>query len=247
MNWPMLLTSVLPGAILILLGYLVRFRKMYFLISGYNTMSVEKKKKVDVEQLARLMGNCLFVMGVLISLGMVLTSVGQSALGLAAFLMVLPVVTYLLVSGQKYDGNTRTASGRMKPGVKILLGVLIGGLVLAAGLGIYSLIDGSRSLSVDVNDSTVTIKGLYGLTIDRTKITRVSLLETLPKIRTRTNGMALGSFLKGHFTMDTYGAVRLYIEAKRTPFILIEWSEKPIIFNLNSAEETRALYKKLTD
>ena len=86
---------------------------------------------------------------------------------------------------------------------------------------------------------------MYGLTIDRPKTTDVSLHETLPKIRSRTNGMALGSFLKGHFTMDTYGAVRLYIEAKRPPFILIEWSEKPVIFNLNSAEETRAMYEKL--
>lgn len=245
MNWPMLLTSVLPGAILILLGYLVRYRKMYFLISGYNTMSAEKKQKVDVEQLAKLMGNCLFLMGGLISLGMILISLEQAALGLTAFLLVLPVVTYLLVSGQKYDGNTRAPSGRMKPGVKILLGVLIGGLLLAAGLGIYSLIDGNRSLDVEVNDSTVTIKGLYGLTIDRAKITKVSLHDTLPKIRARTNGMAMGSFLKGHFTMDIYGAVRLYIEAKRPPFILIEWSEKPVIFNLNTVEETRALYERL--
>jgi len=245
MNWSMLLTSILPGAILILLGYLVRFRKMYFLISGYNTMSAEKKKKVDVEQLAIMMGNCLFIMGGLISLGMVLMSLGQSALGLAALLLVLPVVTYLLVSGQKYDGNTRAPSGRMKPGVKILLGVLIAGLILVAGLGIYSLIGGSRSLTVEVDDSTVTIKGMYGLTINRSEITRVLLLETLPKIRSRTNGMALGSFLKGHFTMDTYGSVRLYIEAQRPPFVLIEWSGKPVIFNLNTAEETRALYERL--
>lgn len=39
-----ILLLFLPSAVLFGIGYLVRYRKAYWMISGYNTMPAEKKK-----------------------------------------------------------------------------------------------------------------------------------------------------------------------------------------------------------
>ena len=67
---------IIIGIFFILLGLAVHIFKWYFLISGYNTMSKEKKANVDTEGLGRLMGiysyvngGVFIVMGVLQALG----------------------------------------------------------------------------------------------------------------------------------------------------------------------------------
>ena len=67
MNALDMLIGLVPGALLLLLGYLIRYRRMYFLISGYNTMPAGKRKNVDTEGLDRLMGRSLFAMGGLVT------------------------------------------------------------------------------------------------------------------------------------------------------------------------------------
>ncbi|MDW7671778.1 MAG: DUF3784 domain-containing protein [Bacillota bacterium] len=56
-------TQLLIGALFILLGIAIHKLKWYFLISGYNTMSKEKKANVDTEGLGRLMGFYLYLNG----------------------------------------------------------------------------------------------------------------------------------------------------------------------------------------
>jgi hypothetical protein len=51
------------GVFFILIGLAVHVFKWYFLISGYNTMSKEKKANVDTEGLGRLMGIYSYVNG----------------------------------------------------------------------------------------------------------------------------------------------------------------------------------------
>jgi len=55
--------------IYIILGILIKYGKMNFLIAGYNTMPPKKKAKCDVEGIATLMSNVLFGMAFIIILG----------------------------------------------------------------------------------------------------------------------------------------------------------------------------------
>ena len=48
--------------LLALLGYLIRFKKMTFLISGYNTSSKEEKSRYDEVALCKSVGNLLFTL-----------------------------------------------------------------------------------------------------------------------------------------------------------------------------------------
>ena len=51
---------------LILLGYLVKYKKWSWLIAGYNTSTKEQKDKYNVNALCDAVGNFVFVLGVIL-------------------------------------------------------------------------------------------------------------------------------------------------------------------------------------
>ena len=61
----------------IILGIVIKYGKMYFLIAGYNTMSPEEKKKYDIEGIANLFKNTFWAMALLILLGALISYLTQ--------------------------------------------------------------------------------------------------------------------------------------------------------------------------
>ncbi len=53
---------LIPTALLIITGWLIKYKKVTWLISGYNTASKEKKEQYDIDKLCKHMGNFLFVL-----------------------------------------------------------------------------------------------------------------------------------------------------------------------------------------
>jgi hypothetical protein len=49
-----------PTLILYILGYLVKVKKMTFLISGYNTSSTNQQEKYNVDELTKQVGNFVY-------------------------------------------------------------------------------------------------------------------------------------------------------------------------------------------
>lgn len=245
MEWTILLATLLPGALLILMGYLIRFRHMYWLISGYNTMSKDKKKNVDTAGLGVMMGNTLFVMGGLLLVGSLLFSLKLAVLGTIVVTMMVPAIIYLLIGAQKFDGNTRSASGTTRPGAKILIGFIVISIVALTGFVGFMLFRGSQAPAITFANSTLAISGLYGQQIPVTDLKTVQLIDTLPKVLSRTNGSAIGDQLGGHFTLEGIGAAMLYLNRSKPPFIVIETASQKVYLNLATPDETRALYAAL--
>jgi len=54
---------LLPTAVLFIVGWLIRYKKATWLISGYNTASKEEKQKYDIDKLTRLMSSFVFILG----------------------------------------------------------------------------------------------------------------------------------------------------------------------------------------
>lgn len=54
------------SVIFIVLGILIKYGKMYYLIAGYNTMPKEEKDKYDIEGIATLFRNVMFGMAFII-------------------------------------------------------------------------------------------------------------------------------------------------------------------------------------
>ena len=52
----------LPTAILLIVGWLIKYKKVTWLISGYNTASKQEKQRYDIEKLCKYMGNFIFIL-----------------------------------------------------------------------------------------------------------------------------------------------------------------------------------------
>lgn len=69
------MTYLILAFVLAAIGYMIKYKKVTWLISGYNTASKEAKEKYNVDELTKHMGNfifilafILFIMGILIIL-----------------------------------------------------------------------------------------------------------------------------------------------------------------------------------
>ncbi|WP_319467070.1 DUF3784 domain-containing protein [uncultured Trichococcus sp.] len=51
-----------PTVMLLIVGWLIKYKKVTWLISGYNTAPREEKQKYDIEKLCKHMGNFIFVL-----------------------------------------------------------------------------------------------------------------------------------------------------------------------------------------
>lgn len=52
----------IPVVILAIIGWLIKYKKVTWLITGYNTASKQEKEKYDIEKLCKHMGNFIFTL-----------------------------------------------------------------------------------------------------------------------------------------------------------------------------------------
>jgi hypothetical protein len=226
------------GAFFIAIGLAVHVFKWHFLIAGYNTMSKEKKANVDIEGLGRLMGIYSYVNGgVLIVMG-VLHALGLKPV-LSPVVIIFGISTiYLLIRAQKYDGNIYDKSGKMIEGAWKQFVLPVGTVVVTLIFVVILMFFSSQETKVTFLEEGLQIHGMYGETYRWESIEEVRLIESLPNIELRTNGSALGSSLKGHFRTTEYGSVKLFVDTKKPPFILMQSNGRMVIFNLSDIEQT---------
>lgn len=60
---------IVVAIVFIILGILIKYGKMYFLIAGYNTMPKEEQGKYNIKAIASVFRNAMFGMALLIILG----------------------------------------------------------------------------------------------------------------------------------------------------------------------------------
>lgn len=124
-------------------------------------------------------------------------------------------------------------------------GLVIGILMIFAGI-VVMLVSMSRPNTIEIQDGSLVISGSYGMTLPTEEIKTVELLDTLPKITIRTNGIALGDTMIGHFRMKEIGSCRLHLNTGFPPFVHIVTKEgKHIFFNTKDAARTRELFDSL--
>lgn len=245
MQFLIFLYGLVPVFILVITGWLIRYKKVYWLISGYNTMSSEKKKNVDIEGLGRFISNVCFVISAIILGASVFMAMGNAAVSGIIFALLVPVIIYTLINAQKYDGNTRNKDGKMKTGTKVLIGSIISVFILAS-LGVCVLLYfSSRPVEYNLQNGILSIKGAYGQEVPVSEISSLELKQTLPEILLRTNGSSLGNMHKGYFKLKDIGQVKLFLDASKPPFIYIKAGSETIILNRDDSDKTKILYEKL--
>lgn len=238
---------LLIGIFLIFMGLSVHVFKWYFLISGYNTMSKEKKVNVDTAGLGRLMGIFGYFNGGVSLIMALVMALGFRPVHTPAIVLFVLSTIFLLIKAQKYDGNIYDKDGKLRKGAGkefIIPGVI--GFVTLVFVGVL-LFFSSQSTKVAVLEEGLEIQGMYGDVYTWESISNVELIEELPTIELRTNGSALGSKLKGHFRTTEMGSVKLFVDASKPPFILLETDEGTIIFNMEDERATEDIFKEIVD
>lgn len=237
---------ILAG-LFIFLGFAVHKLKWYFLISGYNTMSKERKANVDTKGLGRMMGMYMYFLALLFVVMGILQLMDKPAL-LAPIMIVFFIATIVLVvKAQKFNGNLVDDNGKWKKGAsKQLKAPMIITAITIIGVAILLYFSTQQS-GIVANEDALEIGGMYGDVYKWAEIEQLTLMEELPEISMRTNGSAVGSHLKGHFKFKNGEKAKIFVDKSVPPFISFVVNDKKIIFNLDTADETTVFYKKLEE
>ena len=129
---------------------------------------------------------------------------------------------------------------------KMTSGIVIGTVLIFAGIAlcIWSM---SRPNRIEVTGEELVIDGSYSHTVRLDEIKSCELLEQMPKICLRTNGIGLGKIQIGHFRVDGIGKCRLYLDLGYPPFVHVTTtSGEHIFFNTKDPAVTGELYDALS-
>lgn len=195
------------------LGFTVTEHNAKYLLSGYNTMNEEERKKVDLKAYIPYFRKFHISLGVsFFALGTALHYLSNKNM-VGIFLAVYPILSYIyfIATSSKYVKGVSTT--RNKAGVFILVGTLLF-VICLFGFGF-------KEDKLMVDSKNIAFEGSYGETLDPTEIQSVELVSQLPEITLKTNGFALGTINKGYFKTDRGEIVKLILNSDRKPIILL--------------------------
>jgi len=208
----------------------------YFL-SGYNTMSDENRKKVDLpgyiiffRKFHLFLGLSFFIVGMILYY-----LAGVKAAGI--FIGIYPLLAYIYfipVSTRFFRGLTT----RWHRAVVIILSVT---LVSIITLFWYSFSDND----LIVHSQGLELKGMYGESLEESEIDRVELIYELPGIALRTNGFALGSSRKGYFKTESGEIIKFILNTDASPFILITTGTGQKIYFSSANRSSQSLFEEI--
>lgn len=193
------------------LGYLVKYKHVYGLISGYNTMTEQQKAKVNTLELGNLVGNLLFAMALLFTISGVCFLLRWDHAGLFLIFLIIPVTIYAIIKAQTYDGNTRNPDGTRKKSSSIFIGAVVLFLaVTGVAMGMLFVQGGNKPV-LEVDADYFRISGLYGTNIALADITVVETSNSFPQMKRRVSGYAVGSIRKGKFRLISNETAMVYL------------------------------------
>jgi hypothetical protein len=128
---------------------------------------------------------------------------------------------------------------------EILLTVAV--LTAFIGMLVFIFVSGGRETELSFSDSSLTISGMYGMTVSYHDILQADTLQSLPGIKTRTNGFASGGILKGHFKLHDNSKVMLFIHKGEAPYIILKTNATNIYLNSGNPVKTREYYMNIKE
>ena len=228
--------GLLTGGVIVLSGLLLLWRPD--LMSPFIFMSKAELDKVDLKPAGKKACIVLVVTGVICAAANWFLSVsGHADAGIVV--MVLSIVIggiVLLLLMRKYDRNTSAWRYRFTIIFLALFFFVAGAMLLLW----------SRPNVIEVNDGKVVISGNYGIKIPLDEIRMVEMLDCLPEIEARTNGIGMEYIQKGNFRLEGIGACRLYVNLKYSPFVhIVTAGAGHIFFNTEDSVMTKELYDRI--
>ena len=229
--------GLLTGGILILAGLLCW--KHPELLSPTGIMSENEKENVDLKSAGKASCIILVTTGIVsFALNWILCATGHVEAGISVMTLSIPAgVIILLFLMKKYDRNPTGWKYSLAIGFIAVFFVVTGAMMLIW----------TKPEAINIDNGSVCITGDYATEVRLNDIRMIELLDSLPEITARTNGIGQGNINKGHFRLEGVGACRLYVNLKYSPFIHIVTAEgEHIFFNTDDPARTMDLYKSIS-
>ena len=230
----MMFTLIGMSLLFIAIGFIVNEHNAKYLLSGYNTMSEEERKKVNIKAYIQYFRRFHLFLGIsFFPIGTLLTYfIDENATGV--FIGIYPILayTFFIATSFKYFNSKKN-----KIGVFILLGALI---LIIGFLG--------RDLQENkmfINSETIEFQGSYGEIVPLKTIKSIELVSDKPKITLRTNGFSLGSVKKGYFKTDKGEIVKLILNGDNKPYILLTKLDGKKIYYSAKEESNEKLFEEI--
>jgi Domain of unknown function (DUF3784) len=224
-------------ALFTLLGWAIRYKKVYELISGYAARSEEEKEELIRNGYPQKNGSLLLLtaLGMLLLLPLALTHFRFTMEVQFGFMLIF------LMGGMIYLSKYEVPRKRRRS-------YWISSILMAA---VFALIGGITFIGYQKNELIVSkdsfqITGMYGDTWEKDKIETVELLDEMPEVTWKINGFGLSTKANGVFKVKGYGRSLLFIE-KESPYIYVKVKNQHLFINGGSPEETRLWYEELAD
>ncbi|EHQ89000.1 DUF3784 domain-containing protein [Desulfosporosinus youngiae] len=229
------------AVLLLVLGLFLKKGKGLMLLAGYNTMSKEERDLIDKRELSKAAGNLMFRAALALAL-LGLTIYFKLSWG-TIILMVILIADPIILSVRMSAKMPKTTS---RGGIIVALVFTAVTFIFVGGLLFY----GEKEPVVKISDNQIRIAGMYGLSVDFSDISSISLIEKSVAdlgAGRRTNGYGgFSESLKGHFDSPDLGKVLLFVKSGASPTLWIEReSQEDIYLNFKDGEKTKALYQEL--
>lgn len=153
---------------------------------------------------------------------------------------------YVIVAiGILLPASVLVLNRRFLKGVSTLLFGLIILFVISISAGIiYS----ERETVLTIDKKNLNVSSIYGMTVGMDEIANVSLLNSLPVIKSRINAYARQDIKKGYFRLKDWGETKLYLHSNEPPFLVVDVKESyRIVFNSKERGKIESYYKQLKE
>ena len=235
--WVHIIVQLFVIVLFFILGWAVRFKGQYMLISGFNNRSEEEQKILIDNGYPQKTGNLLIMtaVGMLILFPLVFTSFPYIIEVQYGFMTLFLLVGFIYVS--KYEIPEKRKKSYWFASIFTVL-------VIGFISGLFYL--GYQLNELVVKEQTFEITGLYGDEWKVENIEKIELLNEMPNVSYKENGFGMSNLSKGYFYVEAYGSSLLFIR-NGGPYLLIELKDGFIFINGESSEQTKSWYEQMNE
>ncbi len=228
----MIYALIIIGLLLVSFAFILTEKNAKNMLAGYNSLSKEEKESVNIKNFIIFYKKFHLFLGIsVIVLGLCFYFfISEILTGI--FLGIYPIAAYIFFF-LRTSKNFKDA----KIGVVILIVILIG------VSSIFML--GLRDNRLIISEQAITIKGMYGETLPKSEIKSIETVDSLPKIKIKTTGFALGQISKGYFKTENGEKIKLLLNSHRKPYILFTKKDDKKIYFSTRNKDNLLIYKNL--
>jgi len=236
----MLIVVFILSLVFIGIGFIVTENNAKYILSGYNSMSEEDRRKFDIKSYVPYFRNFHVFLGIsLLVISVILFFFVSSVLS-GIFIVTYPIAAYIYFiwkANRFLKGSTKKQ--------QITTYVAMGILFIVFLFIVFMFADSLRDNKVEVKNQTLEISGDYGTKLNLADIKSIELINELPEISFKINGFALETIKKGSFKTKDGEKVKLLINSISTPLILITTKDSKKIYYSSKETSNEEIYNQL--